>query len=59
MVAETVIMIMNEGGISQKISDDKSDPVAYFVSFASFPLGSTETSGSRFGMIFNPWLGES
>ena len=31
----------------------------YFVSFASFPFGSRETSGSKFGMIFNPCLKES
>ena len=36
----------------------KKDPDAYFVSFASFPFGSIESSGSRFGMIFNPWLRE-
>ena len=29
---------------------------AYSVSLASFPLGSIDTSGSRFGMIFKPWL---
>ena len=29
---------------------------AYSVSLASFPLGSIDTSGSRFGIIFKPWL---
>ena len=53
MVAEKYLIRMTTDHNDNLVRD------GYFVSFASFPFGSRETSGSKFGMIFNPCLKES